>query len=85
MKDRGFKARFKQYEDELWLPTNIEISLHDGFTITSRGFLAWSPIPSPAFQPVIRLFFLALEATLAHALWSMSSTYSNDALLRLCP
>ena len=84
-KDRGVRARFKQYEDELWLPINIEVSLHDGFTITSRGLLAWTPIPSPAFQPVIRLFFLALEATLAHALWSMSSTYSNDALLRLCP
>lgn len=81
----GVSARLKQYDDRLLLPQYLKSSLHEGFTITQKGLLCWTPIPTPAQVPMCRLLLIALEATFSYVFWSMRARLGNYGMTHLCP
>ncbi len=55
------------------IPRFVEDSLAEGFIITSKGLLGWTPIPRPSEVWSLRCFVLVLEATFSMAFWTMKS------------
>ncbi|KAK6208215.1 hypothetical protein LQW54_006996 [Pestalotiopsis sp. IQ-011] len=58
----GVASRFKDYEKEVVLPKLVKVSLEEGFRISHKGLLCWTPIPIARKVPVLRLL-MAIEAT----------------------
>jgi hypothetical protein len=67
------------------VPQYVEASLQEGFCITHKGFLAWCPLPRPAFQYFVHAFFLVLECTFTLVFWAMKSRTKDYYMPRLCP
>lgn len=80
----GVGARLKQYDDGFLLPRYVEATLHEGYHITHKGLLCWTPTPSATQVPINRLLFFALEATLAFMFWTMRQRTGYHGLTDLC-
>lgn len=85
--DRGVIARWYNYDIQSPIPKYIRQSLQEGYTIDHRGLICWTPsIPTPALQPMIRLFCVLLEATFAYIFWAMRTPKKKDfSMSHLCP
>lgn len=72
---RDILIRWYAYDNENPLPRFYKSSLDEGFTMVHRDLLCWMlSIPGPAFQPMLRLFFILLEATFSYIFWAMRTT-----------
>jgi hypothetical protein len=73
----GVHVRLTCYDRQSNLPIFVERALKDGYSIVHKGILCWIPIPLAADQPVLRVLFIALEATFSFVFWAMQSTKDN--------
>lgn len=83
--ERGAKERFQNYDKREWLPTYVQESLNDGFTMTHRGLLCWAPIPSASIVPITRLLFILLEANFTYMFWAMHKNARDVGRTDACP
>lgn len=82
----GVKSRFNDYVTRNMLPRYVESSLDEGFTITHKGIICSTPIPSAALVPFIRVLFLALECAFTFAFWAIrSKSEFGYGMVSLCP
>lgn len=84
-KKRGVELRFSQYDTKRALPRSIERALDEGYTIISKGLLAWAPIPSATLRFPVRALFLALESIFSLTLWAMASRTKDYDMPHICP
>lgn len=59
----GVSARLATYDSGVLKPMYVGRALQDGYVIVHKGLLCWTSLPSAAMVPVLRVLFLALEAT----------------------
>ena len=64
----GVLPRLNQYDyvRNTTTPKNVLAAVRDDYKIVHKGLLVWSPIPSAADVPKLRLLFLAMEAAFCH-------------------
>lgn len=67
----GVSQRFSQYDRRVALPQYVEAALKNGYDITHKGILCWSPVPAAADVPIHRLLFLVLEAVFTFVFWAV--------------
>lgn len=80
----GLLYRWRDYNDPLRVPLYVKKALDEGYRITHKGALCWTPIPSSAKRFPLRALFLILETVFSLALWAMVSrtkTYYMPKLL----
>ena len=67
------------------MPRYVRLPLEDGYQISHRGLLVWTPVPSAADVPRFRLLFLAMEATPTFLFWAMQSKIKDYDMANCCP
>jgi hypothetical protein len=80
---RGVHSRWQIY-DQLksgTMPQYIAAALEDGYKITHKGLLIWSPIPSAADVPRFRLLFVAMEAAMSFSFWAKKSRKPDHCMI----
>ncbi|SMQ51088.1 unnamed protein product [Zymoseptoria tritici ST99CH_3D7] len=84
----GVAARWRQYDEWLlnweWMPSRVGPALKNDYKITHKGTLVWIPFPPPAWVPVFRLLFKAMEAMLTYAFWAVESRDTSHTMRSLC-
>lgn len=78
-------SRFRCYDRRDGLPMYVEKALKNGYTITHKGLLCWSPIPAVGTRYPIVALFLTLEALFAIVFWAMKSRTKDYGMPHLCP
>ena len=63
----GVKSRWRQYDVDQSVPSGVRRAKAAGYHISSKGLLAWGPIPAGVAIPPIRVLFVALEAAFTFA------------------
>lgn len=81
----GVRGRWYDYDRKKNLPNYIKKALDDGYTITNKGLLMWSPLPSATDLPTLRLLFLAAEAMFGFYFWAMQSPTKDYGMSGFCP
>jgi hypothetical protein len=66
------------------LPKHFSNALKDGYKITEKRPICWTPIPKPALQSSIRYAFICLEATFSYIFWAMR-TVKYHSMSSFCP
>lgn len=82
---RGISARFYCYDARVGLPIFVESVLDDGYTVTWKGLLCWSPIPDAGSRFPVAALIHALEATFSIVRWAMKSRTKDYGMPHLCP
>jgi hypothetical protein len=78
-------TRIGQYNRGFSLPTYVRRALNDGYTISHKGLLCWSPLPTAAERYPLRALFIVAEAVLSLYFWTMVSRKKDYGMPRLCP
>lgn len=79
----GVSARFSQYDKGKNLPRFIAQALNEDYTIQYKGLLCWTSLPSAGMAPIVRLLFVAVEATFS---WAMNcKTEYGYGMTDMCP
>lgn len=79
-------ARFEAYEKMDHLPVYVEKAINDGYNITHKKLLCWTPsIPRPGKVPITRLLIVGLEGTLAYLFGAMRKVYGDWGMGHICP
>jgi hypothetical protein len=63
----------------------VAAAVKDGYKITHKGLLVWSPIPSEADVPRFGILFLAIEAAFSFLFWAMQSRIADHSMISCCP
>jgi hypothetical protein len=63
----GIKGRWRNYDVDQSVPSGVRRAKANGYHISSKGLLAWGPIPASVAMPPIRVLFVALEAAFTFA------------------
>jgi hypothetical protein len=79
----GVHRRFNNYVNKEELPKYVKRSLDEGYKISHKGLLCWSPIPESS-RLRTRVLFLALEATFSSILWAMNNRDKSYGMPLLC-
>jgi hypothetical protein len=79
----GFASRWKDYDLKLNLPRYVQEAVDDGYAITHKGLLCWSPIPPRTQILHVRHLFLILENVFSIVLGAMKA--ENPNMPRICP
>lgn len=82
---RGAATRWDDHDARKSVPRYVEQAYQNGYTLTHKGLLCWSPIPIPGLQFQLRVLFVAIEATLSIVLWAMKSRTKDYGMPHLCP
>ena len=81
----GVFTRLRNYDHGTILPMGVKESKAAGYTITQKGLLCWTPIPSASLVPAIRVLVCALEATFTFAFWALrAKTEYGYGLAHIC-
>lgn len=82
----GVHSRFTAYDriDASVIAENVLKAIRDGYKITHKGLLAWSPLPSAANVPKAHVLFLAMETSSSLSFWTMRSRKPDYRLLPHC-
>ncbi len=59
--------------------------MQDGYAITHKGLLAWTPLPLASERYALRCLFLVLECVFTLCFWAMKSRTKDYYLPALCP
>ena len=81
----GVFTRFRQYDTKVVLPFYLKRALDDGYEITHKGLLCWSPIPVIGRIYLVRVLLLALESMFSITLWAMVSRTKDYNMPHICP
>jgi hypothetical protein len=81
----GLCTQMSQYNRRQNIPIYVQRALDDGYTISSKGPLCWSPLPTAAETYRLRALYLAVEAASSLYFWTMVSRTQDYGMPRLCP
>lgn len=81
----GVIPRWKDYDLKINLPRLVKDAIDQGFVITHKCLLCWSPIPDPASRFQRRDLFLTPEAVFGIVLGAMQSETPDPRLPDICP
>lgn len=70
----GVQDRLRHYELKHRLPRFVQAAFDEGYAISHKGLICWSPIPSVGLIPKARVRFLAVEATFCHLFFAAVET-----------
>lgn len=82
---QGVSGRWNCYNSRNSISHQVQQALHKGFIISHKGLLCWTPIPAAVKSFRLRVVMVAIEATLATALWAMQSRTKDYGMPHLCP
>ena len=80
----GVRARWNQYDERMYFPQFVSKVLDDGYTITNKGLLCWSPVPIFTNRLGVRHLYLILETCFLSAFWAMESRTKDYRMPKLC-
>jgi hypothetical protein len=81
----GVCTRIGQYNKGENLAMYVQRALDDGYTISHKGLLCWSPLPTAAERYRLRALYLVAEAAFSLYFWTMVSRKKDYGMPRLCP
>lgn len=87
----GVRSRMQTYDRrscggyDYVMPMFVERSLKEGFVITHKCLLVWTPMPVASKQYALRALFLTLETVFALCFWTMKSRVKDYFMPALCP
>jgi hypothetical protein len=81
----GIRGRLRQYDTEMNIGASVWKALQNGYTIVHIGLICWAPLPSAAWVPQLRTFFLAIEAAFTFVFWAMAKKKGWNDLSSMCP
>lgn len=81
--ERGASERMHDYDTGNAMPKFIVAALNDGYEITHKGHLCWTPVPSPSKHGSFHMVMLAIEATLSFFFWAMASRIKDYCMSTL--
>ncbi|KAI7155488.1 hypothetical protein KC349_g6957 [Hortaea werneckii] len=81
----GIYPRMYQYDRYESLPNRMYEAIRDGYEITHKGLLCWSPLPKATTRLAVRVLFRLLEATFTCVFWAMVSRQKHYGMPLLCP
>lgn len=81
----GISTRIGQYRREENLPRYVQRALDDGYKISHKGLLCWSPLPIASKRFQLHAFYLVVEAAFTLYFWAMISRTKDYGMPRLCP
>lgn len=84
-KRSGVCTRVGQYSRGMNIPIYVQRALNDGYTISHKGLLCWSPLPAAANRYRLRALYLVAEAAFSLYFWTMVSRTKDYGMPRLCP
>lgn len=67
------------------MPYYVETSLQEGYAITHKCLLAWTPLPLASERYKLRCFILVLESIFTLCFWAMKSRTKDYYMPALCP
>jgi hypothetical protein len=68
----GVSARLRRYDKGGLLGRFVTQALDEGYIIQHKGLLCWTSTPSADIVPILRLLFVALEATFTWVFWAVN-------------
>jgi hypothetical protein len=74
-----------QYRREQCIPGFVQRYLNNGYRISHKGLLCWSPFPTAAEKYRFRGLFLVLETAFSLYFWAMVSRNKDYGMPHLCP
>lgn len=90
--ETGVRVRMSSYDKrsrtgklDSVIPHYVETSLQEGYAITHKCLLAWTPLPLPSDRYKLRCLFLVLEAIFTLCFWAMKSRTKDYYMPALCP
>lgn len=84
--EAGVRSRMFSYDNRSrTIPSYVETSLKEGFAITHKCLLAWTPLPLASERYALRCFFLVLECAFTLCFWAMKSRTKDYCMPALCP
>jgi hypothetical protein len=81
----GVCTRIGQYNRGENLATYVQRALDDGYTISHKELLCWSPLPTAAERYRLRALYLVAEAAFSLYFWTMVSRKKDYGMPRLYP
>ncbi|KAI7239499.1 hypothetical protein KC330_g1909 [Hortaea werneckii] len=81
----GIQPRMYQYDRYECLPNRMLEAVRNGYKITHKGLLCWSPLPDVTTRLAVRVLFRLLEATFTCVFWAMVSRQTHYGMPLLCP
>ena len=84
---KGIRVRLLNYETRSGgLPRLVKKAFKEGFTITHKGILCRTALPSGALQSRLRVLMFTFESFLSYIFWTMSDNKRvNHKMSRICP
>jgi len=82
---KGVASRLRQYPHGKNLPQHITLALNDGYRLSHKGLLCWSPIPALPKCYAHRTLFLVLETVFTIVFWALLSRTKDYCFPQLCP
>lgn len=67
------------------IPHYVETSLQEGYAITHKCLLAWTPLPPPSDLYELRCLILVFETIFSLGFWAMKSRTKDYYMPALCP
>jgi len=80
-----YDRRCRTGKSDNGIPHYVETSLQEGYAITHKGLLAWTPLPLASDRYVLRCFVLVLECVFTLCFWAMKSRTKDYFMPALCP
>jgi hypothetical protein len=82
---KGVGNRLVDYDAKRRLPRYVQQAVDNGYTITHKKLLCWTPIPDVTIRFPARVLIVLLEAILSIAFWAMISRTNDYGMPRLSP
>lgn len=84
---RGLQRRMVGYDAGIngATPQRMTEALLDGYEISHKLLLCWTPLPDITLQPRLRALFITIEAAFGYLLWAMYTIKKDFGMSSICP
>ena len=81
----GVYSRIRQYNRGKQFGRHVQRAIDNGYTVSHKGLLCWSPLPTAAKRYRLRVLFLLIETAFTLHFWTMVSRTGDYGMPHLCP
>lgn len=82
----GVSNRLSCYDTDTLVPRHVSRALKQGYTISNKGLVCWTPVPTASMVPTLRVLLVALETLFTFHIWAMYCTTDFEfEMTQLCP
>ena len=70
----GVSTRLSCYDTDTLVPRPVSRAFKQGYTISNKGLLCWTSIPTASMVPTLRVLLVALETLFTFHIWAVYCT-----------